>query len=230
MSLNNVRDEYTERQIDIQEIISLVESLEFQRTNPASNSTEEDINSIERKIDILKSTLHLMSYNLVENTARGCIEGIYDHINDNNINYGALKEKIQVKILHRCIMDNENGEMLFRKVGGEISNRIIQASLNLRKEFNGNVSKEIISKISKAYEIPITNAPECRNGIDLDTLKDIRNDLAHGSFSFSKKGRIDSIQEVIRRIEYINQFILLLITCTEEYITMNGYLSIRHAQ
>ncbi|WP_050535608.1 MAE_28990/MAE_18760 family HEPN-like nuclease [Yersinia mollaretii] len=227
MSLINVRDEYNERENDMFNIISLINSLEEERLRLQSEESNQDHDLIEKRINILKSALHLMSYNLVESVARGCIEGIYDHISDNNVNYSSLKEKIQINILDRCIKDNENGKAFFSKVGGEISDKIIQASLNLRKEFNGNVSKEVINKISKAYDITLTNSPECRNGIDLDTLKDIRNELAHGVTSFSNKGRNDSIEEVIRRINHINQYLLLIITCTEEYITRNGYLSIQ---
>ncbi|HDS9030847.1 TPA: hypothetical protein QH776_003606, partial [Escherichia coli] len=116
-----------------------------------------------------------------------------------------------------------------KKIGTDISKRIISASLNIRKEFNGNVCKPVLHKITQAYGITIANSPECRNGIDLDLLKDIRNELAHGSTSFSKKGQIDPLEEVKSRAERVDLYLRLLINSTEDYIISNGYLSPQHA-
>lgn len=229
MSLVNLREEFRDREEDMDEIISIMSEINIKKEALNYATSLAEFNILDRRVNILKSSLHLIAYNQVENVARGCIESIYDHIKDNGVTYGVLKEKIQIKILHRCVKDNENGNILFRKIGRDISDKIIQASLNVRKEFNGNVSKDIINKIANAYGINIINAPECRNGIDLDTLKDIRNELAHGSIGFSRKGQNDSVDEVIRRVKHINQYLLLLIGCTEEYITQNGYLSAQYA-
>ncbi|MCK3323185.1 MAE_28990/MAE_18760 family HEPN-like nuclease [Escherichia coli] len=228
MSLIDLRDEYEERARDIMELLSLASSLEAQTQQLDQQTHKDEIESNTLRVNILKSSVHMMLYNQVENTARGCIESIYDHLQDNEVNYASLKEKFQVNILHRIISDNESGKSLYQKIGSDISKRIISASLNIRKEFNGNVCKSVLHKITQAYGITVANSPECRNGVDLDLLKDIRNELAHGSTSFSKKGQIAPLEEVKSRSERIDLYLRLLINSTENYITSNGYLSPQH--
>ena len=229
MSLVDLRDEYEERARDINELLSLASSLDGQAQQLEQHEQSDEIESITLRVNVLKSSIHMMLYNQVENTARGCIESIYDHLQDNNVSYSSLRERFQVNILHRIISDNETGKSLYQKIGSDISKRIISASLNIRKEFNGNVCKPVLHKITQAYGINVANSPECRNGVDLDLLKDIRNELAHGSTSFSKKGQLDPLEEVKMRADRIDLYLRLLITSTEEYIASNGYLSPQHA-
>ncbi|HED3064980.1 TPA: hypothetical protein R4057_001933 [Kluyvera ascorbata] len=229
MSLSDLRDEYEERANDIAELLSLASSLEEGINQLDPQVQAEQINSLSIRVNILKSSAHMMLYNQVENTARGCIESIYDHLQDSEVSYTSLRDKFQINILHRIISDNETGKSLYQKIGTDISKKIISASMNIRKEFNGNVCKPVLHKITQAYGITVENSPECRNGIDLDLLKDIRNELAHGSTSFSRKGQIDPLQEVVERSQRIDIYLRLLISATEEYITTSGYLAAQHA-
>lgn len=229
MSLVDLREEYEERASDISEIISLASNIYEECATLDLNTQQDLISCLETRVNILKSSLHMMLYNQVENTARGCIESIYDHLQDSDVNYSSLKEKFQISILHRIISDNETGKSLYHKIGNDISKKIISASMNIRKEFNGNVCKPVLHKITQAYGIQIATSPECRNGADLDLLKDIRNELAHGSTSFSKKGQIDPLGEVISRAHRVDIYLRLLINATEEYIATSGYLSAQHA-
>ncbi len=229
MSLADLRDEYEERANDIAELLSLASSLEDEINQLDPQLQTEQINSFSTRVNILKSSAHMMLYNQVENTARGCIESIYDHLQDSEVSYTSLRDKFQINILHRIISDNETGKSLYQKIGADISKKIISASMNIRKEFNGNVCKPVLHKITQAYGIQVENSPECRNGIDLDLLKDIRNELAHGSTSFSKKGQIDPLQEVIERSQRIDIYLRLLISSTEDYIATSGYLAAQHA-
>lgn len=229
MSMTDLRDEYEEREQDIGEMLYLARTL-YKKNEELDKTTEQEIyQRTIQQINIIKSSLHMIMYNQVENTARGCIESIYDHLKDANVSYASLKEKIQVKILHRIISDNDTGVSLHKKIGCDISSKIIVASLNIRKEFNGNVSKDILSKITKAYGINLVNSPECHNGVDLDLLKDIRNELAHGSTSFSKKGQLISLEEVEKRAQRIDIYLKLLISSTEDYIATSSYLAEQHA-
>ncbi|WP_273804302.1 MAE_28990/MAE_18760 family HEPN-like nuclease [Providencia rettgeri] len=232
MALSDLRDDFNERIDDINETIAMAEELEASYIQMKNNSLsiEDDLLSFTRKIDILKSTLHMLSYNLVECTTRGCIEAIYDHMKDSNICYNDLKLELQKKTLNRIVIDYPNDiERLHRRIGNNISQKLIEVSFNVRKEFNGNITKSTIGDIKKRYGIIMNDAPECRNGVDLDTLKDIRNDLAHGNTAFSKKGAIDTVNDVISRVKNINDFMLLFILATEEYLANQGYLSSQYA-
>ncbi|KAA8997653.1 hypothetical protein FJU30_17955 [Affinibrenneria salicis] len=228
MQLSDLREDFDERVHDIDEVISLIEMLgiAFSKMKREDTSIEEDVLSLQRKIDILKSTLHMLSYNLVECVTRGCIEAIYDHMHDNNVGYHDLIANLQKKTLNRIVIDYSNKiERLHMKIGGDILKKVISASFNVRKEFNGNITKSTIGDIKKRYGITIPDAPECRNGVDLDTLKDIRNDLAHGNTEFSKQGAKDPVNDVLARVKNVNEYMKLLITATEDYLINQGYLN-----
>ncbi|ECG8260397.1 hypothetical protein FO131_19690 [Salmonella bongori] len=229
MGLDDLRDEYDDRANDIFEMISLASELYDKMEDEDNPLSPDTLSSLQNKVNIIKSSIHMMLYNQVENTARGCIESVYDHLHDNQIMYSSLKEKFQINILHRIISDNDTGQKLYQKIGNDISKKIIKASMNIRKEFNGNISKTVIYKVTQAYGIIVADSPECRNGIDLDLLKDIRNDLAHGNTSFSKKGQLDTLEAVSERAQRIDTYLRLLISATEDYIASSGYLSVQHA-
>jgi hypothetical protein len=229
MALLDLIEEFDERANDISEMVELSNKLDEEINSLDAVVDSDKISSINIQVNIIKSTIHMMLYNQIENTARGCIEAIYDHLHDSGIAYSSLREKFQISILHRIVSDNETGKSLYQKIGGDVSKKIIKASLNIRKEFNGNICKPVIHKITQAYGITVADSPECRNGTDLDIIKEIRNELAHGSKSFSKKGQIDPLEEVSKRAHRIDIYLRLLITSTEDYITSCGYLSNQHA-
>ncbi|WP_329799367.1 MAE_28990/MAE_18760 family HEPN-like nuclease, partial [Escherichia coli] len=112
MSLIDLRDEYEERARDIMELLSLASSIEIHTQQLDPQAHQDEIESNILRVNILKSSVHMMLYNQVENTARGCIESIYDHLQDNEVNYASLREKLQVNILHRIVSDNETGQSL----------------------------------------------------------------------------------------------------------------------
>ncbi|HDS9031886.1 TPA: hypothetical protein QH776_004731, partial [Escherichia coli] len=86
MSLIDLRDEYEERARDIMELLSLASSIEIQTQQLDPQAHQDEIESNILRVNILKSSVHMMLYNQVENTARGCIESIYDHLQDNEVN------------------------------------------------------------------------------------------------------------------------------------------------
>lgn len=69
----------------------LASSLEAQTQQLDQQTHKDEIESNTLRVNILKSSVHMMLYNQVENTARGCIESIYDHLQDNEVNYASLR-------------------------------------------------------------------------------------------------------------------------------------------
>ena len=73
MSLIDLRDEYEERASDIGEIISLALAISEQSESLDQNTQQSLASCLETRVNILKSSLHMMLYNQVENTARGVL-------------------------------------------------------------------------------------------------------------------------------------------------------------
>ena len=84
MSLIDLRDEYEERARDIMELLfSCIIYRDSYSAVRSHQAHQDEIESNILRVNILKSSVHMMLYNQVENTARGCIESIYDHLQDN---------------------------------------------------------------------------------------------------------------------------------------------------
>lgn len=226
-----VREEFDKKQEDIDIIIELTKFLEKGNLLEISNSNAQEQGYTDKLpfddqlINVLKSVIYIMSYNQLEATARSCLESVYDHLDDNEIGYEKLKPCIQKEILTAVIKNHENGNAIHKCIGSDLEKKIPRASLNIKKVFNGNVCKDTFIKINKDYDLRVTPSRENRDGEDLDTLKNARNDLAHGNKSFSEYGATYSTNDFIESSKRVSAYISSAITAFDEYIEEEKYLS-----
>lgn len=220
--MDMVLDEFQDRQDDIDILVSLVNALKEGKKLKIFDESDEVMSEIqldEELINILKSVLYVMCYNQVESTVRGCIETVYDHFEDTCTGYDKLKVSIQKELLHGVLKTYETGDSLHKKVGSELELMLPKASIQIRKRFNGNVSKKTMSELTRIYGISITADPK-----DLNRLKEARNELAHGNISFSKYGRKDTVSDCVLISSRISLYLSTMISCFDEYIANKYYL------
>jgi hypothetical protein len=62
-------------------------------------------------------------------------------------------------------------------------------------DISGNLDADQIRRLCKDHGITFTVAKEGRGGIVLETVKEKRNSLAHGTLSFAECGRDYSVQD-----------------------------------
>jgi len=226
-----IREEFDKKQENIDIVIELTQFLEkgdllriSDSTLPqASNTGELAFN--EQLVDVLKSVIYMMSYNQLESTARSCLENVYDHLEDNQVGYDQLQPNIQKEILTAVIKNHDNGKKIHHIIGSNLNKKIPKASLKIKKVFNGNVSRDTFQKINEDYGLRVMPSAENRDGIDLDTLKDARNDLAHGNKSFSEFGAGDSTHQFIELSTRVSAYISSAITAFDDYIDQESYLA-----
>jgi len=196
--MNNVKLIFTERENEIELYYKHVCSF------------ENDANEILFKI--LKANMLLMLYNFVEATISNTIDIIRTTIhNDDQTNFDNLKDKIKEQIIKDLQKKNISPEN-FSKLSSNISNDIIKLSFKKEEISKGNIDNETISNLSKIYGFNVNNSnyKETGHGRKLVSIKDRRNDLAHGTFSFADVGKDYSVQdlekfktETIKYVEYI---------------------------
>ncbi|MCF6458731.1 MAE_28990/MAE_18760 family HEPN-like nuclease [Pseudoalteromonas sp. MMG024] len=220
--MDMVLDEYKDRQEDIDMLVSLISSLKEGNKLIVVDENNEAISEMqinEDLINILKSVIYVMCYNQVESTVRGCVETIYDHLEDTCTGYNELKVSIQKELLHSVLKIYETGGSLHKKVGNELELKLPKASFQIRRIFNGNVSKRTMNELTRVYGITITADPK-----DLNLLKEARNELAHGNASFSQYGRKDTVDDCVSISSRVSSYLSTMIHCFDEYIVNKYYL------
>lgn len=224
---NIIKEEFDDRQADIDILIDLVELFGKGEKIIVKDDEDDVIDSFsieDQLVNVLKSVIFIMSYNQVESTLRGCLESVYDDFEDNEICYDQLLDSIQTEILNGLLKTYDSGKTLRNSVRNQLSLKAPKASLRIKKVFSGNVTRDTITKIKKDYGLRIDAPPEARDGQDLTTLKDARNDLAHGNYSFSKFGRSNSLQDSIQISKRTSAYLNATISHFADYVDNQRYL------
>ena len=144
----------------------------------------ESILENNRKVDaqlILKSSLMLMIYNMVEGTMSNLLMEYFDHIHTENISISSLPNELQHTI--QSYLDKKNsgntdeensGDTIFELSYSEITKYL--------KLFSGNLDSRSIREVCKKVGVDL---PESIKEPVLLVVKNNRNKLAHGETKFN---------------------------------------------
>lgn len=98
---------------------------------------------------------------------------------------------------------------------------VISRTFRKEKIFSGNVDARQIKKVANEYGF----SPPSADGRDLLTVKASRNDLAHGSKSFSEVGRDYTMSTIIDIKEKVIAYLDSMLTNVADYINNKLYLA-----
>lgn len=187
----------------------------------SDNNQLFDVN-IELK-NTLKGLTYLVFYNLIESTLRESIIRIYDELKENRVCFNTLKADIKKYIISqiKSNMSTDN----FVRLMGDISLDICHKSIDSKKIFSGNIDREVINDTAKIYGFSTNSDYEkTRHGEYLEKIKDHRNDLAHGNWSFSEIGRNVTIEELEKMHENLFYYLKSILENIQLYLDNKLYL------
>lgn len=218
--MHEVKVEFEKRKNEILEYYSFIVKI-----NNAKLLHEDKVYPI--KIGIaktMKSTVYLLLYNLVESIVSMCLSEIHQNINNNEINYSQFNDNIKGLYSDYFMSLNKSKKKEFlEKISGhefiELDFTEIQGVLKL---FSGNLDKRKIFEISKRYDLKIKSD---MFGDKLLKVKSVRNDLAHGSISFSECCKDELIQSTKEVIDDVISFLEIYINFTKEYVSNHKYIN-----
>ncbi|MDR0606006.1 MAG: hypothetical protein LBG80_17090 [Bacteroidales bacterium] len=168
---------------------------------------------------ILKSNLILMLYNLVESSISNAIEEIHNNIHLKSASFNDLKTELKSLIISN--IKNVNSKKFVEDIKN-IATDIIKHSFNAevkKKLFNGNIDGRKIKEFSDKYGFDSnTDLTKTEDGNWLITIKNKRNDLAHGTYSFTEVGKDYSIQDLILMKDKTINYIESILDNIEEYL------------
>lgn len=233
-------DTYDTRKKEIEDFIQLMKFLEMKENKKEDNLSEfarffyqgeDKINmTYQSLINILKSNVSLMIYNLIEYTVTNLIDSIYDEIRTNNLSYVDVNDYIRViwrkTILKSTNDPNANYNTFLRKNEEIIGDIINQKTLDIQARNalpTGNLDGNTIKDTFEAHGIHVkTSSTNYRPDI-LTSIKDRRNNLAHGSVSFVDAVRMDSIYDIENNEVFVVNFLEEVIEKVDKYINDDGY-------
>lgn len=174
-------------------------------------------------VKILKANGFLILYNLIEATIRNSIVAILNSIEIDMLPYRKLSDKLKRLWLRQEINEiSEKGKLMERVE--IISKTILDDSLpTLEREcvnISGNIDAQKIRDIAKQF-----GYDETKDGRQLVIIKDKRNILAHGEYTFSDVGKDYTYNELVKLKDETVLYIEDVLDKVELYINNKGYLS-----
>ena len=181
-------------------------------------------------INILKSNVSLMIYNIIEYTVTNLIDSIYDEIRINHLSYIDVNDSIRSlwrKTILKSVNDPNANFSTFLKKNEEIISAILSNNeLNMYAKNTlpgGNLDGNSIKETFESHGIQVrTNSRNYRPDI-LIGIKENRNNLAHGSVSFVEAMREDSIDDIKTSETLVVGFLEELIETVSTYIEEQKY-------
>lgn len=173
---------------------------------------------------VMKANTLLMLYNLIEAVVSNSIDSIRDSIHTNPVvRFDSLKEQIKVQII-KDLKKNISPEN-FAKQSLKISNDIIKLSFKRETISNGNIDLQRIKDLANIYgfEIMGSDYKETGHGKIITDIRGKRNDLAHGTYSFSEIGKNYSLEDIEKMSSQTIKYLDYITKNIETYIQNQQY-------
>jgi hypothetical protein len=207
----DVKNTFVQRKAEIDEYFNFLNS--YQPANANDNLFK-----------ILKSNLLIMLYNLIESSISNAIEEIHNNIYSNSISFDSLKREIKSIIISNT--KRVNPDKLVLQIN-DIATDIVKHTFKKDELFSGNVDGKKIREISAKYGFNSdTDYVKTKHGSHLVTIKDKRNDLAHGIFSFTEVGKEYTIQDLEEMKDKTLNYIAEILDNIEYYLLNKEYICV----
>ena len=222
--MKTTRAEYTKRLKEVTLYFDTIKLLD----NGDCSIICKDINGIvkEKIIDnelakIMNANGFLLLYNLIEATIRNSISAILNSISTDKLTFKLLSDNLKKLWINQEI-NNTKDISKFKEKVSELSEKILNDSLlEFSQEcinISGNIDAQKIRDIAKKF-----GYLEPKDGRGLQTIKDKRNQLAHGEFTFSDIGKNYTSNDLIEYKSEVVSFIEGVLNNVEVYINTKGY-------
>ncbi len=222
---------YEKRKNDIEsfyEILCFIDKVETHKNRPLIDANDKNNNIIiSRDMQkCMRAETFIILYNAIESTINNCIRLIYDAIQDENLKYVDLSKslrKIWIKTHYdgNVLKDDKLCEIAFKIAEDSINSQIC---INNLPNTSGNLDLRKIIFISKLFEINLGKIPNySRTSEILLSIKNKRNDLAHGNKSFSEIGALVTINDIKEAKDTVIIFLNHVINIYQKYVNKKLY-------
>lgn len=181
---------------------------------------------------ILKATAFLVLYNLVEATARSVIRGIHEACDTKTVNFGDAREelrKLWVRSRLQHLAKSGGIHSSYLQVAEEIADAVLaNHGLGLTDDaiaIGGNLDARKLRELCKRYGMGQAFGSAQRSAEKLQTVKERRNQLAHGLESFVECGRNYSPDDLFEIQRAVVSFMKAFLRSASRYVGSERYLA-----
>ena len=234
------KDTYDSRKKEIEDFLEVMEFLEVKENNREDGVSEfskffyaegTGIHlTYQSLINILKSNVSLMIYNIIEYTVANLIDSIYDEIRLNHLSYVDVNESIKAiwrKTVLKATNDPNANFNTFLRKNEEIITTILRNNTLEMSSRNtlpgGNLDGISIRDTFESHGIQVRTSSQNYRPDILEGIRENRNNLAHGAVSFVDAVRSDSISDIRRNETVVVAFLEELIDTVTVYIDEQKY-------
>lgn len=227
---------YEDRKKELKNFVNLLEFLEKTENKKDESGTSEFENifhqgdftitfTYQQLINVLKSNASLMIYSIIEFTVANLVESIYDEIKVHKLSYIDVSDSIRI-LWSKSILKNANDPNASFNTFLRRHEKVIQdilcchvATMTSKQTMPaGNLDGETIKDTFAAHGIKIfTKSANYRPDL-LKSIKESRNDLAHGSVSFVEALQQKSILDIKSTSVIVVLFLDELVELVQGYI------------
>jgi hypothetical protein len=229
----SVKSDFEKRKSEINEYLEFIEviyaeekEIEIMFKKNVKHKRKQKFQVSDQLQKVLIANSFLLMYNLIEATIRNSIDEIFADLQNNSIDYNKLSDKLKKIFLfqkNKNLKDgNFNLDTLNKQIDVLICSVLNSETIVLDKsklDFSGNLDAKKIRSIAADYGF---GQPSI-NGDNLLVIKNKRNHLAHGDFSFSEIGKDYTVSELLDFKNQTFNFLNEVINNIESYITNKDY-------
>ena len=177
-------------------------------------------------IKICRANGYLIIYNLVESTMYEAVKGLYQHLERSGVDIDSLIDKLKMLIFRGIRNSTDKNLTEFRdNMDTDFRTSIFQICFHsdqVKKMFSGNLDAKKIRLFSEEHGIDLNLIEESNNGRELLSIKNTRNDLAHGAVSFTSKGNV-SVEQLWKLCTEVGYYLRSVIISVDSFLKAQQY-------
>lgn len=219
--MNSVFVDFKTRAREVDGYFKFVHRLADEEVSLRNIENNEDAFSTgehEELVKTLKAACYLLLYNLVESTMRNAVEAIFDELKSKGISFDECRQELRQEILRN--LKRRNTDKLLPKLI-TLARDVIYETFERNENFSGNLDARMIRQTAQRFGFAV---PTGHQFTMLQTVKDLRNDLAHGVKSFAEVGRNASPSDLEEARAQTVEILAQTLTNISKYLEERHYL------
>lgn len=185
---HSFQTEFASRRNHVKRYLAVVSKME-KDLRRASWKLSED------RLNVLRAGTFLILYNLIESAARSSVEAIHDRMKLSRVPFHELRRSIRREVVKGF---KKRGDADTHQDMTDVPLELVAAALDVEDHFSGNVDARRFREIATIYGFSTaSNTATTHDGAELLTIKNIRNDLAHGLKTYEEVGRDYPIKQLL---------------------------------
>lgn len=223
--MNSVQLDFRTRSKEIEGYFNFVLRLAKQEVALQANSGATSYSSQEHEelLKTFKATCYLLLYNLVESTMRNAIEAIFDELQAKRASYDDCRDELKREIL-KNFKKRDMEELLPRLLS--LARDVVHETFEQTETFAGNLDARSIRLTARRFGFA---EPAGNKFWMLQTVKDARNDLAHGVKSFADVGRNSTPSDLELARAQTVEILTKTLENIDAYLRQKEYLAASHS-